>query len=65
MDTDVFQVDNFLSDIISLESVEACLDSDLTLIEPSLTQMSSTVSATRMHHLDSHHTQKLEWLYSQ
>ncbi|XP_046363455.1 microphthalmia-associated transcription factor-like isoform X1 [Haliotis rufescens] len=46
--TSTSEVDNFLSDIISLESVEACLDSDLTLIEPSLTQMSSTMPQSQL-----------------
>ncbi|XP_046562185.1 microphthalmia-associated transcription factor-like isoform X1 [Haliotis rubra] len=46
--TSTSEVDNFLSDIISLESVDACLDSDLTLIEPSLTQMSSTMPQSQL-----------------
>lgn len=44
MVTFFFQMDDLLSDIISLESVDAAVDNDLNFIEPSFTQMSSTVS---------------------
>lgn len=36
-------MDNILSDILSLQTVDPSMDSDLSLIEPSLNQMSSTM----------------------
>lgn len=41
--SDVQDMDNLLSDIMSLESVDVSIDNDLSLIEPSFTQMSSTL----------------------
>ncbi|XP_069141815.1 microphthalmia-associated transcription factor-like isoform X2 [Argopecten irradians] len=46
--TSVSDMDNLLSDIISLESVDATVDHDLNFIEPSLTQMSSTLPQSNM-----------------
>ena len=37
-------MDSLLSDIISLQTVDPQVDGDLSLIEPTLAQMSSTVS---------------------
>ncbi|XP_060074144.1 microphthalmia-associated transcription factor-like isoform X2 [Ylistrum balloti] len=46
--TSVSDMDNLLSDIISLESVDASVDHDLNFIEPSLTQISSTLPQSNM-----------------
>lgn len=40
----IWQVDNLLNDLISLESVDPNVDQDLNLLEPSLNHMSTTVS---------------------
>ncbi|XP_033745262.1 microphthalmia-associated transcription factor-like isoform X2 [Pecten maximus] len=46
--TSVSDMDNLLSDIISLESVDASVDHDLNFIEPSLTHMSSTLPQSNL-----------------
>ncbi|XP_041347614.1 microphthalmia-associated transcription factor-like [Gigantopelta aegis] len=42
--TSVSEVDNLLTDLISLESVDGTIDNDLTFIEPTLTQLSTSAN---------------------